>query len=362
MSVSVLVDDQAFMLQERGGVSRYFVELMRQFKQDDALGVDVHTPFRLTRNHHLHELDRDRYRVLAGPVGGQPSLLRAANRLLAGPPPDIDVVHHTFYFGPPRVPRGAASVVTVYDMIPELFPQYFGKVRAHREKRDYVAQADAVICISEQTRQDLLRLYGDPGVPVVVTPLAIDSCFGDLAAAPNPAAWPYVLFVGTRDHYKNFGVLVDAFAMAGMRDVELLCVGGGPFDAGELRLLSERGLLKSARQRGASDAELASLYRGALAFVFPSRYEGFGLPILEAFSTGCPTLLADTAVFHEVAGDAARYFSPDDAEELAALLTDVAGNAELRADLARAGRQRASTYSWTRTASMTADVYRVAAD
>lgn len=358
--ISVLMDDQAFMLQERGGVSRYFVELMRQFRQDCSLGVDLHTPFRITRNHHLEELDPERYRTASGSVVGQPRLLRAANRLLAGPTPKADIVHHTFYFGPPRVPRGSASVVTVYDMIPELFPHYFGEVSAHREKRDYVARADAVICISEQTRKDLFRIYGDPGVPVVVTPLAIDARFGDMAVEPDPAVRPYVLFVGTRQHYKNFVVLADAFAMAGMREVELLCVGGGPFNPQELRLLADRGLLDRARQRGVSDAELASLYRGALAFVFPSRYEGFGLPVLEAFAAGCPALLADIPVFREVAGGAARYFSPDDAEELATLLTQVSGSADMRTNLIRAGRQQADTYSWSRTARLTADAYRIA--
>jgi glycosyltransferase involved in cell wall biosynthesis len=361
VKIDVLMDDQAFMLQERGGVSRYYVELIREFRRTGS-DVNVHTPFKITHNRHLAELSPTDYRVATGPLLGQPRLLRMINRLSTAAVPRIDVVHHTFYFGRPRVPRGAASVVTIYDMIPELFPDYFGRIRAHREKRDYVRQADAIICISEQTRQDLLELYGDPGVPVTVTPLAISVDFArDAVPVPAPLR-PYLLFVGTRSHYKNFGVVLDALGLAETGALDLICVGGGAFTGEEWSKIGELGLAARVSQRVVGDAELAGLYGGAMGFIFPSRYEGFGLPILEAFSMGCPVLLADTPIFREVADDAALYFSADGPEELSALIDQLAETPSLGATLSASGRARATRFSWERTAALTADVYRSVCD
>lgn len=356
--VSVLLDDQAFMLQRRGGVSRYFVSLMQEFRADD-LGVRVVAPYRDTRNEHLVEFDPARFRVKSGPLRSHPHVLRAGNRLRFGRVGRVDVIHHTYYFARRLRRPTTPSVVTVYDMTPEQSPELFAGARPHREKYEYIREAAAVICISEQVRTDLLDIYGDVEAPVFVTPLGVSEAF----AIPRPNPWPgsgYVLYVGTRDHYKDFRTVVDAAAQmrtAG-RTVRVMCAGGGPFSGDEREYLASRGLEGSFLQAQLTDVELVGAYQHAAGFVFPSRREGFGLPILEAFRASCPVLVSDIPVFREVAGEAAAYFQPGNSTALSLLLIRMLDDSAFREELVNRGRARVSRFSWRRTAELTAAVYR----
>ena len=368
--VSVALDRQVFMTQRRGGVSRYFSEIVRQTRLHPEWGVDVHLP-RLTYNLHAHELRSLRSMPwpalpesgLAGRVG------RRALRELASLPPTgwrrHDLIHHTNFDA--RVlqrTRDARHVVTVYDLIPELYPHYFdesGSATASA-KIPYLKAASLVLVISESTRDDLSRILG-PMVssPVVVTPLAAAEAFS--VSGPT-LQWPkpYFLYVGTRAGYKNFDLLVASLsAIRGTaEETDLLCVGGGSFTGAEKRHLEMLGLARSAHQVDATDSELPSIYRGALALVFPSVYEGFGLPTLEAMGSGCPALLSRTPALEEVGDDAALYFDPEDEEDLAKLLIRVIGDEQLRGTLKSAGLQRAKDFSWKRTVESISSAYRLA--
>ena len=136
-------------------------------------------------------------------------------------------------------------------------------------------------------------------------------------------------------------------------------VGGGPLTAAEVRSLKTLGLEDRWRQTDCSEAQLAGLYEGALALVYPSRYEGFGLPVLEAMAWGCPVIAANASSLPEVGGDAALYFTPGDVAQLSGLLEQVTGPGE-RTRLSQAGRARESGYSWESTLDKTMAVYRTA--
>lgn len=367
----VLYDHQIFSYQAYGGASRYYAELMGAFHRAGEpafeLGV-AESP-----NEYLARAPFYRGKTIA--KAGTAGFLRTYVRneiatRAAARRQQQDILHATFYDpGVLHNVRGAKLVVTVLDMIPEHFPDFFetsgwyGRLVTKRwidGKRTLCQRADAILAISEHTKQDVVGFYGIDPARITVTHLG--NRLGGGADQPRPEGIdaPYVLFVGTRNTYKNWDLFIEAVAplVAGDPRLGVLCIGGGAFTPSETALLSRRGVLGRVAQRNVRDDELAACYAHAAAFVFPSRYEGFGIPILEAFACGCPTLLANASCFPEIAGDAALYFDPADAgglrEQLARLLADDALRGQLRAR----GLARASQFTWDETARRTLDVYR----
>jgi glycosyltransferase involved in cell wall biosynthesis len=221
-------------------------------------------------------------------------------------------------------------------------------------------EADGVICVSETTRRDMERCYGMLEKPVAVIHLGVAPEFSAAAGGVSLLPWPYVLFVGQRQGYKNAQVLLRAWpaVVRSFPELRLVMVGGGRFLRAELGLVADLGVQDSVIRRAATDAEIPRLYAGAQAFVFTSRYEGFGLPVLEAFAAGTPAVLADTDCLREVGGEAGSYFDPDDPAELATLLIKLMTDEDARTSIVDAGRSRAAEFSWRRTAQETAQFYR----
>jgi glycosyltransferase involved in cell wall biosynthesis len=293
------------------------------------------------------------------PILGRTRPLRWVNKI-AKIQQQADILHHTFY--EPRYLRSTATpdvrAVTVYDMIPELFPNLFPHSNPHLAKKEFIAAADLILCISECTKRDLCRMYGVPEDRVRVTPLAASAAFSERQSPPTWAPEQYVLFVGQRSGYKNFECLVRAFAVADLPSkVQLVVVGGGHLTASETALLHELRLADRVHHRVVSDREMPAVYSGARCFVFPSLYEGFGLPTLEAMASGCPTVLANTSSHPEVGGEAAAYFDPRNFETLASHLASITAKPEIRDAMIRAGYTNADKFSWSKTARLTADAY-----
>lgn len=358
----VRYDDQIFVVQRRGGVSRYFVELIREFGEDPTLDVDAELGWRWTRNAHALEAGLGRPLGMVG--GSKWPVLRLANRTINVGRPDADITHHTYYWAGYLSRRSTPPmVVTIYDMIPELFPDLFPRGNPHLQKREYVRRATLVLCISESTRRDLLRVYGSVGAPTLVTHLGVSRRFAPGATRPLWCPDRYVMFLGDRRGYKDFRVAIESFAELAprQRGTALVAVGGGTFTADEEALISRWGLRDQVVQRNVSDEELPGVFGGASAFVFPSRYEGFGLPTLEAMACGTPTVLADTSSHPEVGGDAALYFPPGDYNALASSIRHILSDDVLRADLSQKGIARARWFTWRRTAVATVAAYRIAA-
>lgn len=358
----VRFDDQIFTSQRHGGISRYFVELIRDFAESPELGVKPQLDWRWTRN--AHALEAGLGGPLRLPGGSRGHTLRWANRWIKVRQPAADITHHTYY-RPGYLSRGSAPprVVTVYDMTPELFPDLFPRGNPHLDKREYVHQASLVLCISESTRRDLLRVYGSVDAPAIVTHLGVSHRF--TPGAPRPPGYPdrYILFVGIRGGYKDFRVAVEAFAELAptQRGTLLVAVGGGSFTADEEALIARWGLRDQVVQRNSSDEELPGVFGGAEAFVFPSRYEGFGLPTLEAMACGTPAVLADSSSHPEVGGEVALYFPPGDSGALSTQLMRLLSDEAFRRDLSRKGITHAGRFTWRRTAAATRDAYRIAA-
>ena len=274
-----------------------------------------------------------------------------------------EIVHHTYYRAEYLRRPAKARVCTIYDMIPEHFPELFPGGNPHNGKDLYIEACDALLCISNTTKADVLRHYPKLDKPVVVTPLGVgEQFFSASAAGPGPdlGQHPYVLFVGQRRGYKNFDTLLRAFSRMRARrgSVRLLCVGGPPFDQSELSRIGNLNLQDQVIQRTVADDELPALYARASCFIFPSLYEGFGLPIVEAFAAGCPAVLAEMESSIEVGAAAAQFFGANDDETLAEIIGRMVDDPDRRAHWVAEGRKRALDFRWFRTARLTQEVYR----
>ena len=277
------------------------------------------------------------------------------------PLPALDILHHTFtqaaYLRDWRGPR----VVTVHDMTPELFPEYFVLGNPHLAKRRYAEAADAVMCDSRSTAVDMLRLYDVPGLRdrTSVIPLGVGEQFfgpGTTVAELPPR---YLLFVGVRSGYKDFAVAFEAWSALAENDdgLHFVVVGGGPFSDAEKRRFERSPLSSRLHHLVPRDDEIVEVYRRAETLVFPSRYEGFGLPTLEALAAGTPVVVADASCSREVGGSAALYFAPGDLSDLIARLLE-AMSPDFAGSIRRRGPIHASEFSWDHTAALAAEVYR----
>lgn len=361
---TIAYDHQIFSMQQFGGVSRYFCEIAARIGQHASWKPVVIAPLHFNdylANSSVRRLGCYLPRRLPhiGP------LYRAVNAVVAPLlhlATGADLLHHTYYASSPRQ-RGAKVVVTVFDLIHEIFPQYFpSSDRTAALKDRAIADADAVICISQSTANDLQRLLNVPAEKIAVTQLGFSSVFALAeSAASTGASRPYVLYVGHRAGYKNFARVLEAYGASSRlaRDFDLVAFGGFPLSAEERAQIDGLKLRPDAvRRQVGSDDGLARMYAGARALLYPSEYEGFGIPLLEAMSAGCPVICSNVSSMPEVAGNAGEYFDPHDVESMRFAIERVAYDEQHRDGLIERGRIRCREFSWERCADETIAVYR----
>lgn len=360
----VVYDYQIFGAQLFGGISRYFCALARELESLLDLPPRIIAP--TYRNVLLQDVPA---RLVTGmhvpPLPRTERAARLVNRALF---PLLarrwrpDIVHETYYSDRPSYPFDAARVLTVFDMIHERFANDDVADDGTAEaKATAVRRADRVICISNQTRDDLLARHDLPPDRVRVVHLGFDRLDARGATATDLVGErPYLLYVGARSGYKNFARLVEAYAASPMlrANARIVCFGGSALSPREQELLASVGVAGDVVATSGGDAELAALYAGALAFVYPSLYEGFGIPPLEAMSLGCPVACSAGGSIPEVVGDAAERFDATDPASIRRALELLAVSPRRREELRNAGRARASLFSWSRCAQETLAVYR----
>ena len=363
---TVLYDYQAFAMQHIGGVSRYFAELAAHVGQEE--GIEARVPVRFSDNLYAQEIlgikrrpGFYRYRTHGARfLHALTDQLNQRALISALTTADNPIIHPTYYH--PYVlsiRKPHRLVVTVYDMIHELFPDDLPDPVTVQRKKRLMDAADVIIAISHSTKSDIARLYPELESKTTVIHLAGSLEPNHIEATPLTTN-PSVLFVGSRTVYKNFRILARSFAQIAPEfpGLELVCVGGGAFTRDEQTLLQALTIHDRCRQVTVSDSDLAQLYTQATLFVFPSLYEGFGLPVLEAMACGAPCLLSNTSSLPEVGGDAACYFDPDDGEALADTLAQLLADKAARDQMRNAGSLRAQQFSWEKSAQQHGEVYR----
>ncbi|MCJ7777214.1 MAG: glycosyltransferase family 4 protein [Sedimentisphaerales bacterium] len=370
--MELVVDGIIYRLQSKGGISRLFTEILpRMCEMDDSLHISLLTQGRLMQSlpEHRHIEHRsvpafERYlRPNCVWQSVLPRIKRFMYNLWTGTG-EGKIWHSTYYTMPEK--WAGYSVATVHDMVFELFPQFYSGPNFdsfRQKKRLSVQQADAVICVSDATRQDVLRFYELDANKVRVIPNACSDIFRRLddteATADLQIEQPFLLYVGIRSPYKNFGMLIQAYRKwRRQKEVALVLVGARPWSDDERRQLAQLQIQNRVQLlQDVDDETLCRLYNSAAAFVFPSLYEGFGIPLLEAMACGCPIVASHIPSTIEVAGDCPIYFDLSEEDDLLNAL-DIALSEGRNSERVREGLKRVKSYSWDRTAAQTLEVYR----
>ena len=379
--MKVLYDLQAFDMQTHGGVSRCFAEL---YSHRPAF-VDAHISVKETDNVYLQELgfppkgtlyknflcDKDtklkhflfklKYNIQYGKfsrLDKRPliNLFETESVLKKG---DFDIFHPTFfddYFLPFLGKK--PFVITVHDMIPEIF-----SIDKHQveQKLAIIPKTTHIVAVSERTKQDLVRIMHVPEEKVSVIYHGSDE-EPYMTSTTAPIAEEYILFVGTRYEYKNFKAFCKSCVVILKRHPQLKIVCTGvPFSPEEFQFFESLGIKdRMVHKFVQTRQELFDLYHYAITFVYPSKYEGFGIPILEAYKADCPVMLNRASCFPEIAGDAAVFFDlnseKSDFEEQFETLYRLTGDE--RGELIQRQRERMKLYSWSKSAAQLADVYK----
>ena len=364
--MNVLFDPQVFSYQEHGGISRYYCELFKQFSKMD--GIEPSLIIKYSNNRYLRELDfiqvkrffpKHRFK-------GRNEIIKLLNRIYVRRNINFksrpDIFHPTYYHPYFLDLIGDIPfVLTIYDMSHELYPKLFNRFDFTLENKKIVsARAKRIIAISEHTKKDIVTLLQIPVSKIDVIPLA--TTLSPMGMGKTEISLPdkYILFVGNRNTYKNFSFLLNALkALLQINSsYSLICAGGGKFSMQEKKDFHNLQLTEKIIHMDVHDKMLVHLYSHARALVFPSLYEGFGIPILEAFACGCPVLLSNRSSLPEVGGNAARYFDPENVSSLVEKLTEVVEDKTLADNMREQGFNRLKLFSWESTALKTVETYR----
>lgn len=364
----LLYDGEIYSMQAAGGINRYFASLIGRLPASfnptllAAKTCEINQPVHpRLKIYGRQKLD---LRNFSTRLDSYHSRLRSGCLQTFVDSHRFDIAHPTYYRLLTRRDLSAYRcpvVLTVWDLIHELFPRQMDpRGHAAELKRKALEAAQAIICISENTKKDLLEYYRVPEAKVKVILLASEIDV-DLSYGPETVpSRPYYLYVGSRSRHKNFNGLLAAFGKAvSVRPEMALCVVGEPFVESEKRVICDLKLTNYIEHyRFTSDAHLAKLYRHSLALVYPSLYEGFGLPPLEAMSCGTTVVASNVASIPEVVDDAGLLFDPASTDELADRLLFLLNNPAERERLIAKGRERARAFSWNKTVAETLQIYR----
>ena len=365
--MKILYDHQIFTNQIYGGVSRYFYELMNHLSQNQDIKFEISLKY--SNNHYLENVNFTKHKTFFKDINfkGKSHIITSINELYSKRlliKHDFDVFHPTYYNPYFLKYIGKKQfVVTVYDMIHELYPELFSnKSNVAEWKKILIKKADIILAISENTKKDLIEICDVPENKVKVVYLAnslISSNFLtiDKLTEKYDISQPYLLYVGSRILYKNFLMFLNVYSHHFSENFDLICFGGNAFNKVELEKIANIKTSHKVIQLSGSDILLASLYKHAFSFVFPSLYEGFGIPPLEAMSMGCPVIASNASSIPEVVDDAAILFDPHSKDELIDAVESLYDESK-RNDLIKRGFEQEKKFSWDKMANETLDIYK----
>jgi glycosyltransferase involved in cell wall biosynthesis len=358
----VKYDVQAFQRKSHGGIATYFIELSSQILALKESKVEILQDGILTSNQSLVKNSffpmtyKSKYLLpIARTLNANVSRIR-----------NYDIIHSTYYFESflREIPK-ESHIITIHDMIPEDFPEFFPNGNPHEAKSQYINQSSGIICVSNYTKSRLLA--HNPGIDekrirVIHHASKFKSGQREItlrwASRNSPTKDKTLLYVGARSGYKNFEILIPAMRCL-IHDgwnVRLICVGGGEFSADEVEKMQTFGVFNYIHQTSASDEKLKEYYLSADCHITTSLDEGFGLPLLEAMSLGCPTIITSAGSLKEISeGNSLEFTSSD---ELVAKILNVIGDRSLSLEMSQGGYSRARNFDWAITAKQTVQLYK----
>ena len=345
MAMKVLYDYQAFKMQKFGGISRYFYNLC---KYNNGF-CDYKVQANFLDNVYLDEISENKKCKIKRPFPGKGIFINGYNKIdlsMILLNSDFDIFHPTYY-SLSKIHIFNPIVLTVHDFINELFPYYWSdSFNTINNKKNAIYKADRIIAVSQSTKNDLLKFYPEiPEDKIDVVYHAIEWTPNEQHILSRKINNPYILFTGQRWFYKNFKLFAKAISpLLKKYDLYLICTGSD-FTQQEKQYIEDLNIADRTFVIFADENELKALYEHALCFVFPSLYEGFGLPILEAFASNCPIAISNASCFPEIADDSALYFDPNSESEICKTVENLITSESLRNELVQKGSDRFNFFS-----------------
>lgn len=371
--MKISVNPQIFLQQDFGGISRYYTEIFSQLASQKLATVQV--PIYACNNVYFNQSSLltaaqknvNTWNTVLTKIGiSQRSKIRKRNLKYEADALnslDFDLYIPTYY-DTKFINRISSKpfVLTVYDMIHELYPIFFDDAAViAKNKLTLMQGASKIIAVSQSTKNDILKIYPKidaSKIEVIYHGNSIKINENVVVNLPEN----YILFVGSRDNYKNFKFLITSITsiLRNNLSLKVVCAGGGKFTNEEIQFLENLGLQNQVLQQNFKESELGQFYKKAKCFVFPSSYEGFGIPVLEAMACSCPIVLTNYSSFPEVAGDAGVYFELNNADDLKNKIQSLLENEPLRHDYIAKGLEQIKKFSWETAANQCFDVYKEA--
>ena len=368
--MKIFFDHKIFVNQNYGGPSRYFVNLVSNLNNIKDIDAKIFAPLHINNYLKLLQIKKNKFGVkvpYSEKINKFNKIKKTLNQIneylnkffIKKFNPDI--YHSTSYDRKPSF-HSKKMVITIHDLIHELFRNDYGFSKNYLPKEFILKQASHIICVSENTKKDLINIYNVDPSRVSVTHLATDfNILDNKRNYKNIIDSKYFLFVGTRWKYKNFPNLLKAISINKnlQKNFKLVLFGGGPLKKEEVTLINELKLdIENIIHTDGNENLLKSLYANAEFLIYPSKYEGFGIPILESFSQNCPVLCSNTSSLPEVADDAALFFNPDEPEEISLTIDRFLDSSNSRNILIKKGLERLKRFSWNKCAEQTLNIYQ----
>jgi alpha-1,3-rhamnosyl/mannosyltransferase len=354
----ILIDATPLLLRSAGvkNYLYYWIQSMRE----EAGGDSILTLPSLAQ---LGPLNHEGSMAGAALTFGHLARVFAANRiptlpLLDWTIPKADVFHVSNQIRQP--PRSVKLTATLYDMTTRLMPEVHSAANLHADDslaKNVFRIASGLIAISENTKRDAVRLLGLDASRIEVIYPGVPNVYFN--ARPNPAEKPYVLFVGMIEPRKNVDALLDAWQDFRLRDEFDLVIAGPAGWNAEKTLARLASPLPGVRYLGyVNEDKLPELTAGATAFVYPSLYEGFGIPVAQAMAAGVPVITSDSSCLPEITGGCALLVDPRSSLEIRSALEKLLASTPLQQNLAAAGKTKAQEYRWDRSARKSLEFFR----
>ena len=361
----ILYDFRIFNLQEYGGVSKYFLKVSDQLSAYNS--VKVITPIYI--NKYIKDLKKKyliKYLYLIKKYKYTTKVTYFVNLFITRVyifffKPDI--VHLTYYPETycKKKNRKYKLVVTVYDLIHELYTGKYNYTKQINLKKNIIFTADHIICISKNTKKDLINYYNISEKKISVIYLGYDQQIEIDPIVQIDNKKPFFLYVGSRDKYKNFLKFIKAFGSSDFlkKNSNIYFFGSNRFNSTEINIIKKLGInLDQIKHFSGGDNKLNFLYSKAIAFIFPSFYEGFGIPLLESMKLRCPIVCSKISTFLEVANDSALFFDPHNTEDIKNKLEKIFHDKDLRKELIEKGLNNLKRFGWDKCSQETLNVYK----
>lgn len=358
--MKIFFDYKIFFQQKYGGPSNYFVNLVREL---NLIGCDAKIFAPIHINFHLKKSNETFFNfnfffkknIFVKYLNFINLILTKCFLYFFKPK-----IYHTTYYGHNINSSRIPMVVTVYDLIHEIYSKtYYKKLLLTNYKKKILEHAQHIICISKNTQKDLIKYYN---VQIEKTSVVYLGKYEDNILLNNQnISKPFFLYVGNRHNYKNFKILLKAYSQSKdlMENVDLICFGGGNFTKEEKNFMLRHQIsFNNIIHLEGSDQILVELYQKSVALIYPSLYEGFGIPLVDAMHQGCPLIISNKSCFPEICQNSALYFDPLSVNDLINMMNTILYDKKIRHNLILAGKKRANFFSWHKCAKETLNIYK----